>query len=202
MDKRNISRNIFFLLISGLLLFSCAAPGKKGLDAPKASISLKDSGKNIYCPEGYYLTGLFYSDTRGGSDNSVTKLRCTKFNIPGFQFSEANKITHKELRMNGNGTNWYYLPEGNLIVGAYYSNSDYSIEKFIYAKPVIYLNNKKCNARFRTDKNIQMKGNGTNWYQCPERSFISGAYYKDDDAMGSDDSVERIRCSFLEIRCR
>jgi hypothetical protein len=57
--------------------------------------------------------------------------------------------------MNGNGTNWYYIPGGRLIVGAYYSNSDYSIEKFIYAKPVIQSNIKKCDIRFRSHKKIK-----------------------------------------------
>jgi hypothetical protein len=104
--------------------------------------------------------------------------------------------------MNGKGTDWYYLPEGYAIVGAYYSNSDYSIEDFLYSKPVIYQKNKRCTIRFRYDYKIQMRSNGTQWYTCREGYFVTGAYYKDDDEKGEDDSVERIRCSYFDIDCK
>jgi len=189
MDRRSITITIFFILVSGFLLFSCATTGEKISDSHKVSIVLKDSGEINYCPKNYYLTGAFYSDINGGPDKSVKKLECTKFNIPGYQLREIKKNTYQGLEMNGNGTNWYYLPEGHLVAGAYYSNSDYSVEKFIYTKPVVYLKNNKCTIHFRNSSKIQMQGHGTNWYSCPQNYFVTGAYYKDDDNKGTDDSV-------------
>lgn len=174
--------------------------------SPIVSVFLDASDKDFYCPESYYVTGVYYKDSAGTADKSVKKLSCTRFDKHGYTVRTTDNSTNGKLEMNGKGTRWNYIPEGYAIVGAYYSNRDYSIEDFFYTKPVIYQKNKKCTIRFLYDYEIQMRGEGTQWYTCREGYFVTGAYYKDDreepEHQEEDDSVEKIRCSYFEIECK
>jgi hypothetical protein len=158
--------------------------------------------ENLYfCPSGFFLTGVYYSDSDSGEDKSIKHMRCSRLKNPAGSTFLSQDGEPEKLQMNGEGTKWYDCPSKSLVVGAYYSNSDYSIEEFRYAKSTVPGSSQECSIAVRARKKIQMRGRGTAWYNCPDRYFVTGAYYRDDDTE-PDDSIETIRCSLVAVNCR
>ncbi len=160
------------------------------------------SGTGTYqCPDSFFLTGVYYADSDGGNDKRVMYLRCSRMKNVDPKQDVLESLETKTLKMNSNGTDWYDCPEGNPAVGAFYSNSDYSIERLNYVDLKDLGLGEQCKISVGGSASVQMRGNGTGWYNCQKDQFVTGAYYRDDDTE-PDDSIEAIRCSHIVVECR